>query len=99
MTNPTAPESTTSAHIPNDTDTESSAPGLALNAMGNATPPALQTGDVVPVTFGDVKVGEATVLEDGSVSVQLYQHKTFGAFRNKGGLYATSFSFDTEEGQ
>lgn len=99
MTNPTAPESTTSAHIPNDTDTESSAPGLALNAMGTVTPNALRTGDVVPVTYDGVKVGEATVLEDGNVSVQIYQHETFGAFRNKGEMYATSFSFDTEEGQ
>lgn len=93
------PESTTSAHTLNDTSTESVAPDLALNAMGNATSLALQTGEVVPVTYNGVKVGEATVLEDGNVSVSLYQHETFGSFRIKDGLFPTSYSFDTEEGQ
>lgn len=97
MTNPTAPGSTTSAHIPNDTDTESSAPGLALNALGSATPNALPAGEVVPVTYDGVKVGEATVLEDGSVSVHIFQHETFGSFRDKVGMNSFSFNTDGEQ--
>lgn len=89
------PEPTTSAHTQNHTDTDSVAPDLALNAMDNATPPVLQTGEVVPVTYNGTKVGEATVLEDGSVSVHIFQHETFGSFRATSEM--TSFSFDTEE--
>lgn len=90
-----APEPTTSAHTPNHTSTDSVAPDLALNAMGNATPLALQTGEIVPVTYNGTKVGEATVLEDGSVSVRIFQHETFGSFRATSEM--VSFSFDTEE--
>lgn len=97
MMNPTAPEPTTSVHIQSDTDTESVVPGLALNALGSATPNALPAGKVVPVTYEGIKVGEATVLEDGHVSVRLNQHETFGSFRSKGGMSITSYSFDNED--
>lgn len=89
-----APEPTTSAHTPNHTGTDSVAPDPVSSVTESVTPNALQTGDVVAVRYDGVKVGEATVLDDGSVSVRLDQDM-FSLFRDKRPM--VSFAFDTEE--